>query len=224
MPRMRRCIVTLPVRLVKQLNGECCYSGCDDEALDGSDFCAPHDAHERGRAANRQRRHRQRLANAGLCIAGCGRKVARQRGPDRKIRRRRCATCRKAHSKAAQEARKNSCVTGDARGVTGDGAQTVDKWRPDFDPVTGAEWARYRGKGRRGRLTREEQLDELKRDMLFAIEKAKDCVRSIETLKSPEIQQLPSIQRGAAYREVADLAGQSSRLAESVEDALKGDT
>ena len=188
---------SIPLYLQRKLAHKC--TRCGAPAAKDAGLCLTH--LEQARASDRKWRKakRQKLKKKGLCI-DCGKRSKTLR-------------CRRCYRKSRYE----------QPGVD-TAPEGVDKWRPDFDPVTGAEWARYRGKGRRGRLTREEQLDELKRDMLFAIEKAKDCVRSIETLKSPEIQQLPSIQRGAAYREVADLAGQSSRLAESVEDALKGDT
>lgn len=203
--------MTLSVRLTRQLAGKCCYSGCDDRALDGSDYCAPHDAHERGRDANKKRRRRKRLAQAGLCVGGCGTKVGK-RG-SRKLKR--CRACRKA---LRDEARLRRSVPGDPGSVPGEG-----NWRPDYDPKTGSEIQRYRGKGRRGRLTLEEQLDEIRRDVLFAIEKLRDCARSIDVLKTPDVQELPPLQRRAAYREVADLAGQAGRLTDAVEDALKGD-
>lgn len=146
---------TLPVRLEKQIAGKCLYSGCRADAIDGSDFCDPHDAHERGRAANRQRRHRQKVADAGMCIAGCGRKVARQRGKDGKIKRRRCAVCRKEHRKQVQNARARTRVTGEDRGVTGDAPDLRITREVEGD---GYARTRFHGQERRGQQKRH-QLD-----------------------------------------------------------------
>lgn len=181
---------TLPIRLEKQISGKCCYSGCGEDALDGSDYCGPHDAHERGRDAGKKRRRRQRLADAGFCREGCGRRVPRKRRPDGSVIQRRCSVCKKLH--------KRRRVPGETRGVPGEssGEPAKQQWRVD----PGTNWMRFRGKGRRGRLTREEQIDEDIRDVGFAHAELEKLARALERLKLPEVMELPAIQREAARR------------------------
>lgn len=152
----------LPRRLAKQIRGECCYSGCHEPAMRdesgevSSDFCEPHDAHERGRAATRQRRHRQKLADDGLCIDGCGRKVLKRRGPDGTVQRRRCSSCRKSHNEVARASR--ACVTGTESGVTGDthAARVESRKVSVVDSSDGYARTRMKG-GKRGAPSMEEQ-------------------------------------------------------------------
>lgn len=197
--------VAVPTRITKRIAGKCLYSGCADEALDGSDYCAPHDAHERGRAATRQLRRRQKLANAGLCISGCGRKIPKRRRPDGTAVCRRCKDCRKAH--AARE-RERTCVTGEPDGVTGTPSETEGNWRVD----PGTDWMRYRGKGRRGRLTRDEQAAEDKRDARWAIAEIEKFITAVDVVMSDAVQELPRIQREAARREAAQFLGTAGRF------------
>lgn len=109
----------LPARLAKQIAGRCCYGACPLDALDGSDHCPAHDAHERGRGSARQKRRRLRLAERGVCIvAGCGRKVGKRIRSGRVVLRR-CARCGKADREAKRKRRR---VTGSKRRVTVSGA------------------------------------------------------------------------------------------------------
>lgn len=212
--------MTLPVKIAKRIAGECCYGGCSDPALDDSDFCGPHDAHERGRDANKKRRRRQRLAEGGLCTAGCGRKVARQRKPDGSVRQRECSACRRAHVQRSRDARAKACVPGDGGAVPGSG-----QWRTEVDKRPGREGQttqRWVGKSRRGRLTRTESLDELKRNLVFARKGLDSALRSLDVLKTSDVQDLPPVQREAAYREPADELAHNARLIDEVVDALRG--
>lgn len=188
----------MPLYLRRKLAGRC--TRCGETAAKDAGLCLQH--LEQARASDRRWRKQRRKARKkkGLCI-DCGKRSKTLR-------------CRRCYRRSRYE---RPGVDSQHAGVDKPG-----NWRPDFSPDTGAEWQRYRGKGRRGRLTTEEQIDEWKRDITFAIEKAKDCLRSLEVLKTADVQELPRIQRAAAYREVADLAGQSSRLADGVEDALIG--
>jgi len=202
-----------PTKLVKRIAGMCLYSGCDDHALDGSDFCAPHDAHERARAANKQRRRRLRRAEAGLCVAGCGRKVGKQRNPDGSLMRRECPTCRRDTRERARRARKERQVAnipGDQRAVPGDVGCDTGLWRPD--PGGDYERIRYRGKGRRGQLTREQQIDEDIRDVGFAMAELEKLTHALEQLKRPEVMNLPRWQRDAVNRSVMLFIGAASRF------------
>lgn len=209
----------LPVKIAKRIAGKCLYSGCGELAIDGSDYCEPHDAHERGRAANRQRRYRQKLADGGLCIAGCGRKVSRKRKQDGSVTPRRCSKCRKVHNEDRRDERAKARVTGIDRGVTGAeiaADETDPRWRVD----PGTSWQRFRGKGRRGRLTREEQIDEIDRDRRHARENDAALGRALPLLKLPEVMELPVIQRGAAWREVGQYALSAARAYLGIARAL----
>lgn len=201
--------MTLHPRIPKRIRNECLH--CTDRALDGSDYCGPHDAHERAQRAARQRRKRQKLADAGLCRDGCGRKVGKRRRPDGSILPRRCPTCRRGHIKKLRDDRKKARVTSATPGVTSGTADRPGNWRPDYDPVTGAEWQRYRGKGKRGRLSREQQIDEDLRDLRHAIEYLQEAQRRIERLKDPAVLDLPPIQREAAWRTAGEPIGSAQR-------------
>lgn len=191
---------TLPIRVEKRISGTCCYSGCDERAVEGSDYCGPHEAHERGRDAAKKRRRRQRLADSGRCSAGCGAKVGKRKRPDGTVMLRECRACA-----AATRARRT--VPGDA--VTVPGNDNADpRWRVD----PGTDWLRYRGKGRRGRLTREEQDREDERDLEMAIDYLSRARRGISIARQ-EGDTLPKVQREAAWREVGALAGAAERIA-----------
>lgn len=120
--------------------------------------------------------------------AGCG----------RRCRRYRCAKCLKP-----------SGVNKDSPSVN-----TDKQWRVD----PGTEWMRYRGKGRRGRLTREEQLDEYARDAGFAIGYLQRFVKELPGLK--RLSDVPVIQRKAAWREVGERLGSAERIIELLRDVF----
>lgn len=178
--------MTIPARLAKQIAGTCCYSGCTDPALDGSDYCGPHDAHERGRDANRKRRRRARLAKAGLCITGCGRKVVRKRRADGTIMQRRCKQCSKV---LAQEARSRRSVTGGSRSVPGD-ASEADRVSREVEG-DGYARTRYHGQPRRGQQPRH-QLDD--QDLVDAVDRIERARRGLVLWKEAKDAELPRIQ------------------------------
>lgn len=91
--------------IAKAALGECAYSGCHEQAVDG-EHCGEHAAHERARGAERQRRRRARLLASKRCL-DCGVPLE-SRGL------RRCPSCR-----AANWGRRRS-VTGACPSVTGD--------------------------------------------------------------------------------------------------------
>jgi hypothetical protein len=199
----------LDLRIRKRIAGTCGYSGCTVPAADGADYCAPHDAHERGRDAAKKRRRRQRLADGGLCAAGCGKKVGKQKRADGSAFHRECRACAKA------KAARRRAVPGDSQAVPGDGADPAsERWRVD----PGTTWNRYRGKGRRGRLTREEQIDERIRDVRIARDELVKLERALERLKAPEVIALPPIQRAAAHRQIGLFIGLPSRILEDMAD------
>lgn len=201
----------LDARIRKRLAGVC--MDCTEKVADDSDYCAKHDAMARARASKAQRKERKRRAKLGLCRDGCGRKVARRRKSDGSLMLTRCSACKKRHAGKQSERRaKQRGINGSVCGVIGTDEAYDPRWRPDYDPITGAAWNRYRGKGRRGRLTREEQLDEIIRDLGFARDKIVDAMRSVAVLKLPEVVELPVIQREAAKREAFDPIEQAARI------------
>lgn len=194
---------TLPTRIAKQIAGQCCYSGCTDKALDGSDYCDPHDAHERGRDANKKRRRRQRLAQAGLCVAGCGRKVPRKRKPDGSVMQRRCNGCKKV----LRDAR----VPDDAGSVPGASSE------PDriTHEVEGDGYARKRfhGQQRRGQQKRW-QLD--LQDLDDAIDRLQRTKRGVILAREAEEAGVPRVQRDEIRFEAMSHAAHAGRFVDDV--------
>lgn len=123
-------------------------------------------------------------------------------------RSRRCVDCRKT----SKLRRCRPCWKRSRGGRTEN--QGVGQWRVD----PGTNWMRFRGKGRRGRLTREEQIDEDIRDAGFAIEELRKFVEKAAVLKRPEIMGLPTIQRDAARREVGQHLGFSGRILDDLNE------
>jgi hypothetical protein len=199
-------VSTLPIRVEKRISGTCCYSGCAERAADG-DYCPTHDAHERGRDAAKKKRRRQALADDGQCIDGCGRVVGKRKRANGTIQQRRCSKCRGAKLAKERSARASRGVPVTEDGVPGESSDP-GPWRVD----PGTTWMRFRGKGRRGRLTREEQDREDERDLEIAIEYLAQAKRGI-SIARVEGDTLPRVQREAAWREVGALAGAAERIA-----------
>lgn len=206
----------LPTKLAKRISGKCLYSGCGEDALDGSDYCASHDARIKGWKRTSARRRRQDLADRGICIVEqCGKKVGKRKRANGTIQQRRCGACSKAKLAAEREARRERGVDHGDRGVDYV-TEATDENDPRFRCDPGTNWSRYRGKGRRGRLTREEQIDEDIRDLRHAIAYLHDAARRIERLKLPEVMELPTIQRQAAYRTAGEPIGSATRQLEEL--------
>lgn len=183
--------MTLPVKVLKRIAGTCLYSGCEDMALDGSDYCAPHDAHERGRGAGKQRRRRQALANRGRCIvAGCGRKVPKRKRPDGAIMQRRCSSCTKAHRLAARE---KSGVSRSRAGVPGVAVGDASEARTTREAEgDGYARTRYHGQSRRGQQKRWQLDIQDAEDAILALRAA---IRGFELARDAEEAQTPRVQR-----------------------------
>jgi hypothetical protein len=177
--------LVLENRSDKQQAGTCVRKRCTAKA-DGSDFCPRHEALQRKYNREYDRQRRADAEAAGDCTRCC--KVKAKSGSKW------CAGClirldrlRKSDHKPLLENRQN--------------------WRVD----PGTNWNRFRGKGRRGRLTREEQDREDERDLKMAIEYAGRAMRGIPVARS-EGEILPRLQRSAAWRELGALAGAAERI------------
>lgn len=183
----------IPLYLAKKLARVCTRSGCDAEAGEDSGECPLH--HEESKA---RKRHSAKLRRA------LRRKKRQCRDCGRKSKRLRCPRCY----------RKSRGVAKPTEGVD----KPAGNWRPDYDPETGAEWQRYRGKGRRGRLTTEQQLDEDKRDGRIAIEQIEKFMRECDVLKHPDVLALPRIQRDALRRQAGALLAHAVRFLDDLVD------
>ena len=157
------------------------------------------------------------LPGRRLCQGHLEDKRRRQRASikrrrDARRKKRRCIDC----GKKCQKRRCRECWI-DSRGSRPKRAgvdQSDGNWRAD----PGTNWVRFRGKGRRGRLTREEQIDEDARDAGFAITEIRKFVEALDVLKRPEMLNLPPIQRDAARREVGQYLGLAGRIIDELAD------
>lgn len=208
--------VPLPRKLARQLAGRCCYGACEDSALDGSDFCAPHDAHERGRKRSRARRRRLRLAEQGVCIvAGCGRRVGKQRGPSGGVVLRRCPACKKAHRK---EQRDRRGVAVDSCGVAVDAPLPSSHWKTETYS-DGSTRTRYVGRASRGGLSREVMDADLVR-LLTEARALLDGFLVHFPSDRPNLDRLPRVQRTEAWELLASRLTRAARLQLEVAAAL----
>lgn len=214
----------LPTRLAKQIAGDCCYSGCTEKAVDGADYCAPHDAVERSRVALKQRQRRQKLAAQGLCRDGCGRKVKKRRKVGGKFKLVRCGTCKRRRKKADAAERKKQGVSLESAGVPSAPLDPHFRIEHDKRPErAGQSTVRYVGKSHRGRLSREEQIAEDQRDAQFAIDYLKEFVRALSVLKRGDVLDLPAVQRSAAHREAAQFPSSAARICDDLAERYGGE-
>lgn len=215
----------LDLRIRKRLSGAC--RDCAARAADGSDYCEKHDAMARARSSKARRKERKQRAEAGLCRDGCGRRVTKRRRPGGGFLLTRCVKCKKAHAEDQKERRGKRGVLGADRGVVGDSDENQSRdasWRTEKGTHAWGsgeyQTTRYHGIRGRGRLSREEQIAELRRDLMFAREKLDEAIRVLPVLASPDVLELGPIQRAAAAREAASPAEQASRLIDDVVEKL----
>jgi hypothetical protein len=190
-PTRRRSIpeVTADRKLKKRLTHECLR--CAEPALPDSDFCEPHRDDNRKRARDGAKKRRSGLRFKGKC-RDCGRRSKKYR-------------CKKCHDLSRK---RRQGVKSSDEGVSKD-----EIWRVD----PGTNWQRYRGKGRRGRLTRQEQAEEDKRDLRWAIAKLQAFEPEIDRLVTPSVLELPRIQRQAERRKSASCLDEALRFIEGLQ-------
>lgn len=162
---------------------------CGAPAAKDSDYCHAH--LEAKRATDRKWQANRRKA---------ARKARRCRDCKRKSKTIRCRTCQRKKRRGVEKA---------ARGV-----DKKEIWRVD----PGTTWNRFRGKGRRGRLTREEQAEEDKRDARFAIAEIEKFIKAVDVVMSPGVQELGPIQRQEAKRGAAQFLGTAGRFLDALAD------
>lgn len=201
--------VTLMRRLARRLAGQCCYGACQVAALADGDYCAPHDAHEKGRARAKARRRRLRLGAAGICIMdGCGSRVGKRPGGGKPYRR--CLSCAREDRVA-----KSRVPVAIAR-------------VPDNTPRTKLEihsdgYVRVRtiGRGVRGQKSRIDLDDDLRDDLRYALADVKAVHDSgIAALRSDQVVSMGGLHKREACAIVADRLLKAARTLVSVADAL----
>jgi len=160
---------------------------CDLDAVKGKRLCQAHLDDKRAREKRSAKKRRDQRRRSRRCV-DC----------KRRCQKRRCRGCWQ----------KSRGVNQNRKGVN----NADGNWRVD----PGTNWMRFRGKGRRGRLTREEQIDEDIRDAGFAIEELRTYVEKAAVLKRPDVMALPTIQRDAARREVGQHLGFAGRLVDDL--------
>lgn len=182
----------IPAYLARKLAGLC--TRCGRPATDDAQLCSPHLEDQRSRARDAMRKRRRERRKNRRC-AECGRKAQRFRCP-------RCY-------------QKSAGVNKPQDGVN----KPAGLWRVEADPRperAGQSTPRYIGRGRRGRLTREQQIDEDMRDARFAIKELEKFIEKATVLKEPAAMELPRIQRDAVRRD----AGQHPAFAARIADDL----
>ena len=184
--------MTADRKLQKRLDHECLR--CKEQALPDSDFCGPHRDDERRRAREGAKKRREGFRAKGKCV-DCGRRSKKWR-------------CDRCH-KQSREQKTGRGVTARTQGVT----PKDEIWRVD----PGTNWNRYRGKGRRGRLTREEQALEHERDLDWAIAKLEEFRPEVHRLITPAVLELPRIQREAEQRKAASKLAEAMRFIEGLQ-------
>jgi hypothetical protein len=164
---------------------------CDSPRLEGLKLCQTH--LDAKRASNRRWRAalRKERRKNRRCF-DCG-------GKSKSVR---CSRC--------QRKRKKPRVVEKTVGV-------VDQWRVD----PGTTWLRFRGKGRRGRLTRAEQAEEYKRDADFAIEGLREFKRRLDVWVSEDVQTLGPVQREEVKRRTGEPLGVAGRFVDELHDRFR---
>jgi hypothetical protein len=181
-------------KLEKRLRHECLR--CTDQALPDSDFCLKHRDDNRKRAREGAAKARAELRRAHKCI-GC----------KRKSKTLRCRRCEKKNRGTV------TSVKSADLGVSKD-----EVWRADPGKRPGLFVQRYRGKARRGRLSREDQAEEDKRDARFAIAEIEKFIVEADRLVTPEVLELPRIQREAERRKATLFLGSAGRFIDELSE------
>lgn len=206
----------LDPKLAKALLGEC--EKCSAPAHGDSSLCL----HHKGKAAARQRKRRQKLASAGLCRDGCGRRVGKRKRPDGTLVPRRCKQCSlETVAKRRDRRRGNTSIDR----VTPPGADPAprghfkleadarsDTWRPS---------ARYVGRDRRGAPSKEDRhrgTVSLVGDAIAEATSARDG--GLTELMTTRVVELGRIQKREAHAIVADRLLRAARMLEAAADEV----
>lgn len=177
----------------RKLAHVCVRSGCVADASDDSDECAAHHEDSKARKRKSAAKTRARL-----------RKEHRCRDCRKRSKTLRCQACKRKQNRKRRGVDATPNVVDKAAG----------SWRED----PGTNWIRYRGKARRGRLTREQQIDEDARDAQFAVKQIGAFIENLDDLKNPDWLSLPRIQQQAKRREAAAPLAHAARFLDELVD------
>jgi hypothetical protein len=192
-------------QLENQAPRECKRRCCKRPADQDSEFCLKHEQDQRRYNREYDRRRRAEWDKNKRCMR-CG---ASKRHPDSKW----CAPCLIRLDRMRRGMRADHKLQ----------LENADRWRADPNRDGDLSWNRYRGKGRPGRLTREDQAKEDKRQILWAIAKLEEAYKGIDDCLAPAIADLPKFQRDAERRQrVSDPIEFAGRLSDEVADKYKG--
>lgn len=184
---------TLPLYLRRKLAGNCVR--CGDPADPDANLCRPHLEEQRARTRASMSKRRDLLRKARKCI-DCTK-------PSRKLR---CRPCHKR--KLVADAERGGVNTG-ALGVHTSGDDHPDPtWRRDSEG-----WMRYRGQAKRGRQETA-ALDE--QDIAYALDAILKAQHGQKLTQTPQVRELPRIQREAAAREWLALLDLAERFFDDV--------
>jgi hypothetical protein len=187
--------MTADRKLDKRLKHECLR--CTEQALPDSDFCGPHRDDERRRAREGMKKRRRKFRHKGKC-ADCGRGSKKWR----------CRTCYEKW----KEGRAGTVTTRSDNVTKARDRRFRTETGPNFRGVGTYQTQRYLGKGRRGRLTRQEQAEEDKRDARFAIAEIEKFIVEATRLAGDDVLELPRIQREAERRKALLYLGNAGRF------------
>lgn len=177
--------------------GRCTYPGCEQDAAEDSSLCGEHRDAQRHRVKLAMRRRRKDWKAKKLCVR-CG----RRRSPGSSWG---CPKCLVQTGRAVTTGvNKSTRIAARVAART----EAVDEHVAD-----GYRRKRFRGQDRRGRQTNQ-QIDE--QDLDDAIERLRRAKAGLALARSPEVQQLPRIQREEAKREALSQADHGLRFVEDV--------
>jgi hypothetical protein len=202
----------LTPRLARQLAGRCCYGACPALALEASDYCGPHDAHEKGRDRAKKKRRRQTLADKGLCRDGCGRKVGKRKVRGRVVQRR-CSTCLKRFAAWRRRVPDENCRV--------PGAEQISPVKLEVGK-DGATRTRYVPRPGQGGQSREETRKGRRKLVSDAARLVGVFLANYEAATMGLLDAMPRIQRAEAKRQLVDPLARAARLLELVHDEEMG--
>lgn len=191
----------LDPKLVRRMDGRCL--DCNEQALDGSDYCARCKAS----AAARQARLRQKRAKAGLCCHGCGRSVGKRRREDGTVIPRRCSKCEASAAARRKRRRIERHRNGAADTVTDPPSETaatrgVVMLEPGKrDGLVVRRYTTDRGRGAPSKEDRRRDALKLIDDAIAALPRYR---ARLQAWLRDEVQALPRIQRQALLDELLE--------------------
>jgi hypothetical protein len=206
-------------KIAKAINGIC--EKCTQPAHKRSGLCL----HHLGKAAARQRGHRQRLADKGLCSAGCGIKVGKRRRDNGTIQPRECPTCAKKHRARTAKARvrneQRACVTSTSADPPSRGFWKMEHGSAESIARGWQKTARFVGRSRRGAPSKEDRWRDtiaLVTDAIAEATATRDG--AMPELLTERVTELGRVAKREAHALVADRLLRVARMLETAADEV----